>query len=130
MFDVSFSELFVIAVVALLVVGPEKLPKLARTLGAFVGRSQRYLAQVKEEVNREMRFEELQKLQQEIKQSAQNTETELKNLTTKKPRKSPKVTKPAKSTTKTIKPKIKPVISKRVKPAVESAAKRISNDAN
>ncbi len=72
MFDVSFSELFVIAVVALLVIGPEKLPKVARTMGAFVGRMQRYVAQVKEEVNREVRFEELQKLQQEIKRSVES----------------------------------------------------------
>jgi sec-independent protein translocase protein TatB len=68
-FDVSFSELLVIAVVALLVIGPEKLPKVARTLGALTGRMQRYVAQVKEEVNREARFEELQKLQQEVKES-------------------------------------------------------------
>jgi sec-independent protein translocase protein TatB len=71
-FDVSFSELLVIAVVALLVIGPEKLPKVARTVGAFTGRMQRYVAQVKEEVNREVRFEELQKLQSEIKQSVEN----------------------------------------------------------
>jgi sec-independent protein translocase protein TatB len=70
-FDVSFSELFVIALVALLVIGPEKLPKVARTVGAFTGRMQRYMAQIKEEVNREIRFEELQKLQQEIKQSVE-----------------------------------------------------------
>ncbi|HNV87495.1 MAG TPA: Sec-independent protein translocase protein TatB [Methylotenera sp.] len=75
MFDVSFSELLVIAVVALLVIGPEKLPKVARTVGAFTGRMQRYMAQIKEEVNREMRFEELQKLQQEIQQSVQSTQT-------------------------------------------------------
>ena len=72
MFDVSFSELFVIAIVALLVIGPEKLPKVARTVGAFMGRMQRYVAQVKEEVSREVRFEELQQLQQEIKQSVEN----------------------------------------------------------
>ena len=72
MFDVSFSELLVIAVVALLVIGPEKLPKVARTVGAFTGRMQRYMAQIKEEVNREMRFDELQKLQQEIKQSVES----------------------------------------------------------
>jgi sec-independent protein translocase protein TatB len=71
MFDVSFSELLVIAVVALLVIGPEKLPKVARTVGAFTGRMQRYVAQVREEVNREVRFEELQKLQSEIKQSVE-----------------------------------------------------------
>ncbi len=66
MFDVSFSELIVIAVVALIVIGPEKLPKVARTLGALAGRMQRYVAQVKEEVNRDVRFQELQQLQQEI----------------------------------------------------------------
>ncbi|MGJ8618821.1 MAG: Sec-independent protein translocase protein TatB [Methylophilaceae bacterium] len=70
MFDISFSELMIVAVVALLVVGPDKLPQVARTVGAFVGRLQRYVAQVKEEVNREVRFEELQHLQQEIKQGA------------------------------------------------------------
>lgn len=75
MFDVSFSELLVIAVVALLVIGPEKLPKVARTVGAFTGRMQRYMTQIKEEVNREMRFEELQKLQQEIQQSVESTQT-------------------------------------------------------
>lgn len=77
MFDVSFSELLVIAVVALLVIGPEKLPKVARTVGAFTGRMQRYVAQVKDEVNREVRFEELQKLQQEIKQSVENSVDEI-----------------------------------------------------
>lgn len=73
MFGISFSELFIIAVVALLVIGPEKLPKVARTVGALTGRVQRYAAQVKEEVNREFRFEELQKLQEEIKQAVIST---------------------------------------------------------
>lgn len=70
MFDISFSELFVVTVVALLVIGPEKLPKVARTAGAFVGRFQRYTAQIKDEVNREMRFEELQNLQREMQSNA------------------------------------------------------------
>lgn len=69
----------VITIVALLVIGPEKLPKVARTLGALTGRLQRYVAQVKEEVNREVRFEELQKLQQEIKQGVQQVESSLNN---------------------------------------------------
>lgn len=77
MFDVSFSELMVIAVVALIVIGPEKLPKVARTLGALMGRMQRYIAQVKDEVNREVRFEELQKLQQEIQQGVQGAQQEI-----------------------------------------------------
>lgn len=78
MFDVAFSELIVIAVVALIVIGPEKLPKVARTLGALVGRMQRYVAQVKEEVNREVRFQELQQLQQEIQEAANNTQANVK----------------------------------------------------
>jgi sec-independent protein translocase protein TatB len=77
MFDISFAELMMIAVVALLVVGPDKLPQVARTVGAFVGRLQRYAAQVKEEVNRDARFEELQKLQQEIKQGAGQVESSM-----------------------------------------------------
>ncbi len=75
MFDISFAELMMVAVVALLVVGPDKLPKVARTVGAFVGRLKRYVAQVKEEVNRDARFEELRKLQQEIKQGADQVES-------------------------------------------------------
>lgn len=81
MFDISFSELMVIAVVALIVIGPEKLPKVARTLGALMGRMQRYVAQVKEEVNREARFEELQQLQQEIKNVANQTQLSFQNVT-------------------------------------------------
>ena len=77
MFDISFAELMMIAVVALLVVGPDKLPQVARTVGTFVGRLQRYVAQVKEEVNRDARFEELQKLQQEIKQGADQVESSM-----------------------------------------------------
>lgn len=81
MFDVSFSELMVIAVVALIVIGPEKLPKVARTIGAITGRMQRYLAQVKEEVNREVRFQELQQLQQEIQETANKTQAKLQGQT-------------------------------------------------
>ncbi|OYY50129.1 MAG: twin arginine-targeting protein translocase TatB [Methylophilaceae bacterium 17-44-8] len=77
MFDISFSELMVVAVVALLVIGPEKLPKLARTLGAYAGRMQRFVAQVKDEVNREVRFEELQKLQQEVKSASLQVESSI-----------------------------------------------------
>lgn len=77
MFDIAFSELVVIAIVALIVIGPEKLPKVARTLGALTGRMQRYMAQIKDEVNREARFEELQKLQQEIQQASDSAQASL-----------------------------------------------------
>lgn len=77
MFDVGFSELLLIAVIALIVLGPEKLPKVARTVGSLVGRMQRYVASVKSEVEREMQFEELKKLQQEMHQQTQQVENSI-----------------------------------------------------
>ena len=62
MFDIAFSELIVVAIVALIVIGPEKLPKVARTLGHLWGRAQRYVNDVKSEISSEMPLEELQKL--------------------------------------------------------------------
>lgn len=79
MFDIAFSELIVIAVVALIVIGPEKLPKVARTLGAITGRMQKYMTQIKEEVNREARFSELQKLQNEIQTTVTAQEAALQS---------------------------------------------------
>lgn len=79
MFDIAFSELLVIAIVALIVIGPEKLPKVARTLGALTGRMQKYMAQIKEEVSRESRFAELQKLQDEIQSAADATQVNLQS---------------------------------------------------
>ncbi len=70
MFDIGFSEIVVIAVVALIVIGPEKLPKTARTLGVLFGRLQRYVSDVKADINREMELDELRKLQQEMKSAA------------------------------------------------------------
>lgn len=75
MFDIGFSEIVVIAVVALIVIGPEKLPKTARTLGHLFGRLQRYVNDVKADINREMELEELRKLQQEVKSAAREIET-------------------------------------------------------
>lgn len=80
MFDVAFSELVVIAIVALIVIGPEKLPKVARTLGALAGRMQRYVTTVKADIEREIQFEDLQKIQQEIKQSVDAAKTNLDEL--------------------------------------------------
>lgn len=78
MFDVGFSELVVIAVVALVVIGPEKLPRVARTVGAITGRLQRYVSSIKADIEREMQLEELQKLQQEIRRNASEIQTELR----------------------------------------------------
>jgi sec-independent protein translocase protein TatB len=62
MFDIGALELVLIAVVALLVVGPERLPKLARTAGLWVGRARRALSAVKDEIDREMKAEELKEI--------------------------------------------------------------------
>jgi len=66
MFDVNLSELMVIAVVALVVIGPERLPKVARTAGLILGRLQRYVSDVKADINREIQLDELKQLQQQV----------------------------------------------------------------
>jgi sec-independent protein translocase protein TatB len=70
MFDIGFSEIVVIAVVALIVIGPERLPKAARTLGHLFGRLQRYVNDVKADINREIELDELRKLQREVQTAA------------------------------------------------------------
>jgi len=77
MFDVAFSEILVIAVVALLVIGPEKLPKVARTLGLLTGRMQRYVSSVKADIDRELRMEELRKMEEETKHSILNIQSDV-----------------------------------------------------
>lgn len=74
MFDIGFSELLVIGVVALVVIGPERLPKVARTLGHLLGRAQRYVNDVKADINREVQLDELKKLQSQVVESARTLE--------------------------------------------------------
>ena len=68
MFDISFAEMMVVAVVALLVIGPEKLPKVARDVGKFVSRGKLYFNSIKTDMSREIRMEELLKMQERIQQ--------------------------------------------------------------
>ena len=70
MFDIGFSELLVIGVVALIVIGPQKLPRVARTAGHLLGRLQRYVADVKADINREIELEELRKMRDSMQQAA------------------------------------------------------------
>ena len=77
MFEVDFSELIVIAVVALVVIGPERLPRVARMAGALLGRLQRYASDVKAEVNREIQLDEMNRLHQDVKESVQSLETQM-----------------------------------------------------
>jgi sec-independent protein translocase protein TatB len=75
MFDIGFSELMVIALVALIVIGPERLPRVARTLGHLAGRLQRYVADVKADINREVELEELRKMRDSVQQTASSMES-------------------------------------------------------
>ena len=79
MFDIGFSEMVVCAVVALVVIGPERLPKVARTLGVLFGRLQRYVAQVKADINREMDMADLGKVKTEFESAARSFETDFKS---------------------------------------------------
>ena len=79
MFDIGFSEIVVIAVVALIVIGPERLPKAARTLGHLFGRLQRYVNDVKADINREIELDELRKLQKEVQTAATELKTSVES---------------------------------------------------
>jgi len=80
MFDIGFSEIVVIAVVALIVIGPERLPKTARMLGHLFGRLQRYVNEVKADINREMELDELRRLKQEVKGAASEFERSVQSV--------------------------------------------------
>ena len=79
MFDIGFSELLVIGLVALIVIGPERLPRVARTLGILAGRLQRYVADVKADINREVELEELRKMKDSVQQAADNIENSVQS---------------------------------------------------
>ena len=75
MFDIAFSELMVIGLIALIVIGPEKLPRMARTVGHLAGRLQRYVADVKSDINREIELDELKKMRDSMQQAATEMQT-------------------------------------------------------
>jgi len=77
MFDIGFGEMMVCAIVALVVIGPEKLPRVARTLGHLFGRLQRYVAQVKTDIHREMEAADLGKVKTEFESAARSFQTEV-----------------------------------------------------
>ena len=74
MFDIGFSELMVIGLVALIVIGPERLPRVARTIGHLTGRLQRYVADVKADINREVELDELRKMKDSVESAARDVE--------------------------------------------------------
>lgn len=79
MFDIGFSEILVIGVVALVVIGPERLPKVARTLGVLFGRLQRYVTQVKADINREIEMADLGKVKTEFESAARSFQSEVQS---------------------------------------------------
>jgi sec-independent protein translocase protein TatB len=79
MFDIGFTELMVIGVVALIVIGPEKLPRVARTVGHLAGRLQRYVADVKADINREIELDELRKMRDSMQEAASKFETSVQS---------------------------------------------------
>ena len=79
MFDIGFSEMMVIAIIALVVIGPEKLPRMARTIGILAGRLQRYVSDVKADISREMELDELRKMRDSMQQAASNFESSVQS---------------------------------------------------
>ena len=74
MIDIGLSKMALIGVVALIVIGPEKLPRVARTVGALLGKAQRYVADVKSEVNRSMELDELKKMKDSVEDAARDVQ--------------------------------------------------------
>ena len=74
MFDLDFSKIAVVSAVALVVIGPERLPGVARTVGALIGKAKRYVADVKAEVNRTMELDELKKMKETMESAARDVE--------------------------------------------------------
>jgi sec-independent protein translocase protein TatB len=79
MFDIAFSELLLIGVIALIVIGPQKLPRMARTVGHLLGRLQRYVSDVKADINREIELDELRKMRDSMQEAASSFESSVKS---------------------------------------------------
>ena len=79
MIDFGFDKIALIGAVALIVIGPEKLPRVARTVGHLLGKAQRYVADVKAEVNRSIELEELKKVKTQFEDAARNVEQSVSN---------------------------------------------------
>jgi sec-independent protein translocase protein TatB len=77
MIDLGIEKMMVIGAVALIVIGPEKLPRVARTVGTLIGKAQKYVADVKAEVNRSIELEELKKMKQDVETAARDVETSI-----------------------------------------------------
>ncbi|MDD3018178.1 MAG: twin-arginine translocase TatA/TatE family subunit [Comamonas sp.] len=79
MIELGLSKMALIGAVALVVIGPEKLPRVARTVGSLLGRAQRYVADVKAEVNRSMDLDELRKMKETVESAARDVESSVRS---------------------------------------------------
>ncbi|MGD9945097.1 MAG: Sec-independent protein translocase protein TatB [Burkholderiaceae bacterium] len=79
MFDFGFSEMVVVAVIGLIVLGPERLPRVARQVGQWLGKLQHYVADVKSDINRQMELDELRRLQKEVTGAANDLQNSLQS---------------------------------------------------
>ena len=77
MIDIGISKIALIGAIALIVIGPEKLPRLARTIGTLLGKAQRYVADVKQEVSRSMELDELKKMKEDVEGAARDVENSI-----------------------------------------------------
>ena len=80
MIDLGISKLALIGAVALVVIGPEKLPRVARMVGTLLGKAQRYVADVKAEVNRSMELDELKKMKDSVTSAAQDVQSSMREV--------------------------------------------------
>jgi sec-independent protein translocase protein TatB len=81
MIDLGLSKMALIGAVALIVIGPEKLPRVARTIGTLLGKAQRYVSDVKAEVNRSMELDELKKMKSTVEGAAQEVQNSIETTT-------------------------------------------------
>ena len=79
MFDIGFSELVIISLIALIVIGPKRLPTVARTLGHLAGRLRRYVDDVKADISREAEIDELRKMRDDMQQAATSFESSVQS---------------------------------------------------
>jgi len=80
MFDISFGELMIIGIIALVVIGPQRLPKVARTLGHLIGRAQRYVNDVKHDIQKEIDLEDLNKVKHQMESAARSVQSSVQDV--------------------------------------------------
>lgn len=79
MFDLGFTEVTVVCIVALIIVGPERLPKLAKTIGIFFGKAQRFIADIKHDIDEQVRSDEIEEIKKSVDDAAKQIDASLKD---------------------------------------------------